>query len=327
MKWIYIILLGASWGIFALRLGRAIWLGRLKEVLSRRIWLQVFLGMLAFTFFGQAAEQVLDSIFFGRPITLYIKSIALLGMVYLYYLTLRDIDPKANRYRYLQGLGLGALISFTLIFGFYFWFPVVPEYDFRLVMIAYRESVICVFIAAALLPNTWLFLNHERVSSMKIRHAASIVCCVGYLLTSVGSISAGILVMLGRYESIEALIQIFLLPMYFVAVGFLVMLLPHRFFAVADYPAKLWIYWRLRRVENRVRQLGNIPNLPIKKSLSILRPQNLELAMYRSLIFILDYHAFIRPSDEGEVLYNQIQQILRSDKPYADLVDEITKLI
>ena len=145
MKWVYVILLGTSWGIFGLRLGRAIWLGRFREVLSRRIWLQVFLGMVAFTFFGQAPEQVLDSVFFGRPVTLYVKSIALLGMVYLYYLTLRDIDQNADRYHYLQGLGLGAMISFTLIFGYYFWFPSVPEYDFRLVMIACREIVMCVF--------------------------------------------------------------------------------------------------------------------------------------------------------------------------------------
>ncbi|MEP6987942.1 MAG: hypothetical protein ABI970_20240, partial [Chloroflexota bacterium] len=213
------------------------------------------------------------------------------------------------------------------IFGYYFGFPVVPEYDFRLVMIACREIVMCVFIIGALLPNSWMFLQHERVSSMKIRHAASIMCCVGYLLTSVGSISAGILVLLGHYEPIEALIQIFLLPMYFVAVGFLIMLLPHRFFAVADYPLKLWIYWRLRRVEQRIHRLGNIQGLHLEQSMSILRPQNLELAMYRSLIFILDYHALIRTVPEGKVLYNQIQQIVRSDKSYADLVSEITKLI
>ena len=96
---------------------------------------------------------------------------------------------------------------------------------------------------------------------------------------------------------------------------------------MANYPAQLWVYWRLTRVEHRIHQIGNIQTLHIEKSVSILRPQNLELAMYRSLIFILDYYAVIRTMPEGKVLYDQIQEIVRSHKPYADLVGEITKLI
>lgn len=84
MKLLNMLLLIVAWGIFAVRLGRAMWLGRFKEVLTRRIWLQVFLGMIAFSLFGPEIEPILDAVFLGRPVTLYVKSLAVLGMVYLY---------------------------------------------------------------------------------------------------------------------------------------------------------------------------------------------------------------------------------------------------
>lgn len=326
MKLINAILLGLAWGIFAVRLGRAVWLGRFKEVLTRRIWVQVFLGMIAFSLFGPEMEPILDAVFLGRPVTLYVKSMAVLGMVYLYYLTLRDIDPKANGYWYLRPLGLGTMLCFTVIFGVYFLVPFVPESDFRLVMIAGRELVTSVFICVAILPNSQLFWQHERVSSMRLRHAASIVCCVGYLMTATGTIAVGVLVLLGNYAPIDGLIRLFVQPMYLVAVGFLVILIPHRVFAWADYPTRLWLYWRLRRIEKRVRQLGTIQQSYLDLSQGVLHPQNLELAIYRSLIFVLDYHAFMQQTVEGQRLSEQIQDIINTPQSYPDLLAEITKL-
>ncbi|MCA0455434.1 MAG: hypothetical protein LCI00_15770 [Chloroflexi bacterium] len=327
MKSLNLALLIVAWIIFGLRLCRALWIGRFSEVLTRRIWSQVFLGMIAYTLFGPDIEPMVDDYFGGKPITLYVKSMAVLGMVYLYYLTLRDIDPNANRYGYLKPLGQNSAVIFTGCFGLYFLSPVVAEDDFRYFMLAFRELVISIFICMAILPNSKIFWRHEQVSSMKIRHAASILCSIGYLTTASGTIAIGILALLRHHEPLDGLIRAFMQPMYLVAIGFLIMLLPHRVFAWASYPAQLWIYWRIKRIERRIRKLANIENTYRAKHLVILNPQNLELAIYRSLIFVLDFHAFVPETIEGKTLSKQIQNVICSPKSYPELVNEIAALV
>lgn len=63
------------------------------------------------------------------------------------------------------------------------------------------------------------------------------------------------------------------------------------------------------------QRLGAIHNPNLQTTWIILDPEQLELAIYRSLIFILDYHPFIRLSKEGETLYSTIHQIVRSPIP------------
>ena len=326
MNLITILLLVISWSLFGLRLAYAIWHRRLGAVFSRRIWIQVFLCLVAFTLFGEQAEQIVDHLFLGKPITLYVKSVALLGMVQLYEQTLLSINLMPENYFFLRWLGFGTILFLTVIFTFYSLFPWMPLSSFRLEMIALRDAVMCVFIAFSFLPNVWSFWKREEIASMKLKHAASMVCCTSYLVASVGSIGAGALTIVNRPTHVDALIQMFRPAMYLVAVSFLLMLLPQRRPRIFSYPARLLIYWRLRRIENRVRHLGAIHNPNLQTTWIILDPEQLELAIYRSLIFVLDYHPFIRLSKEGETLYRAIHQIVRSPNSYPDLVNEIIKL-
>ena len=326
MNLITILLLATSWSLFGLRLAYAVWHRRLGAVFSRRIWIQVFLCLIAFTLFGEQAEQIVDHVFLGRPITLYVKSVALLGMVQLYEQTLLTINVAFESYSILRWLGFGTILFLTLLFPLYFIYPWMPLSNFRLEMIALRDTVICVFITFSFLPNVWSFWKQEEIAFMKLKHAASMVCCASYLVASVGSIGAGILVLADRPNHVDALIQTFRPAMYLVAVSFLLMLLPQRRPRIFSYPARLLIYWRLKRIEFRVRNLGAIHNPDLQTKWIILNPEQLELAIYRSLIFILDCHPFIRVSREGEALYLAIHGIASSPNSYPDLVNEIIKL-
>lgn len=326
MNLITIILLGICWGLFGLRLAYAIWHRRLGAVFSRRIWIQVFLCLVAFTLFGEQAEQAIDRLFLGKPITLYVKSVALLGMIQLYEQTLQSINQAVEHYALLRWLGSGAILFLTAVFGLYFISPWMPLSDFRLEMIALRDAVMCIYNIFSFLPNGWSFWKREQVQSMKLKHAASMVCCTSYLVVSVGSIGAALLVLAHRPNHVDVLIQTFLPAIYLVAASFLLMLLPQRRPRIFSYPARLLIYWRLRQIENRVRHFGAIRNPNLQTRWVILDPEQLELAIYRSLIFVLDYHPFIRVSEEGEALYSAIHQIVRSPNSYPDLVNEIIKL-
>lgn len=226
----------------------AIWHHRLGAVFSRRIWIQVFLCLVAFTLFGEQAEQIVDRLFLGKPITLYVKSVALLGMVQLYEQTLLSINLMMN-YFFLRWLGFGTILFLTVIFTFYSLFPWMPLSSFRLEVIALRDAVMCVFLIFSFLPNVWSFWKREEVAFMKLKHAASMVCCTSYLVASIGSIGAGVLILANRPQHVDALVQMFRPAMYLVAVSFLLMLLPQRRPRIFSYPTRLLIYWRLRRIE------------------------------------------------------------------------------
>jgi hypothetical protein len=281
---------------------------------------------VAFTLFGEQAEQIVDRIFLGKPITLYVKSVALLGMVQLHEQTLLSINQAVENCTFLRWLGFGTILFLTVVFSLYCISPWMPLSDFRLEMIALRDAVMCVYNICSFLPNGWSFWKREQVQSMKIKHVASMVCCTSYLIASVGSVGAGLLVLAHRPTRVEALIQTFRPAMYLVAVSFLLMLLPQRRPRIFSYPARLLIYWRLKRIEYRVRYLGAIDDSDLQTRWIIVDPEQLELAIYRSLIFVLDYHPFIRLSTEGETLYSAIHQIVRSPNSYPDLVNEIIKL-
>lgn len=326
MNFVTFLLLGISWSLFGLRLVYAIWHRRLGAVLSRRIWIQVFLCLVAFTLFGEQAEQIVDQVFLGKPITLYVKSVALLGMVQLYEQTLLSINLALEDYAILRWLGFGTIMFLTVIFGLYSLYPWMSLSSFRLEMIALRDTVICSFLIFSFLPNVWSFWKREEIAFMKLKHAASMICCVSYLIASVGSIGAGILVLANRSNHVDALIQTFRPAMYMVAASFLLMLLPQRRPRILSYPGQLLMYWRIKRIENRVRHFGAIQNSNLQKRWIILNPEQLELAIYRSLIFILDFHPLIRSSKEGEALYIAIHRIAQSPNSYPDLVNEIIKL-
>ena len=102
-----------------MRLAYAIWHRRLGAVFSRRIWIQVFLCLVAFTLFGEQAEQIVDHLFLGKPITLYVKSVALLGMVQLYEQTLLSINITLENYAFLRWLGFGTILFLTVVFVLY----------------------------------------------------------------------------------------------------------------------------------------------------------------------------------------------------------------
>ncbi len=163
------LILAASWGFFLLRLVRAIYHGRLQAVISRPIWLQVILGLVAFTLFGEASERWIDAQFQNKPVALYLRSSALLGLCYLYYLTLRDIHPDADRYRYLHSLGQAVLFILNLSFIAYLLFPQLPLATFRGLIFAFRDTAMGIFVVGAFLPSSGWFWQHEQVNAMKLK--------------------------------------------------------------------------------------------------------------------------------------------------------------
>ncbi len=81
----------ALWLIFFVTFGRAVSKSKSFRTARQRIWLMFFLSILAFTFWGEAAEASLDQHFHHLPVALYLKYVCLIGVCQLYLQMLRDI--------------------------------------------------------------------------------------------------------------------------------------------------------------------------------------------------------------------------------------------
>ncbi len=67
-----------TWAIFFVTFVRAVRKGKVFHSSEWRIWLQFFLSILAFSFWGEAAEASLDHHFGNLPVALYLKYVCLI---------------------------------------------------------------------------------------------------------------------------------------------------------------------------------------------------------------------------------------------------------
>jgi hypothetical protein len=312
------------WLVFAWMLRRALHNQRFTQRRAVYIWIQVALGLITVSLMGQTVEASLDRFWSGWPVTLYIKTMAMLSLFHLYYLTIREIDTRSHHYRYLADLGPLALLGGTLYF--LLGSPSYSRSDFRYQTLALRDGIMVVYIVSAFLPSSWRLWRLEQVGSMKVKHLASIVCCLCYLLIAGGNIIVAVL-NARRAPQIESLSTACIPVAYLGAISFLVILVPHRWLVPLRYPDRLYRWWRLHRLEVQLRTWGVAQRWQPTGSLRALLPDQLELTIYRSVIFILDGYPLIRTQPQGKALYQQIGTIAQSPLPYAELVKSLSELV
>lgn len=312
------------WAIFAWMLRRAIVNHRFMNRRPAYIWIQVFLALVTVSLMGKTIETEIDTIFADWPVTLYIKSMAMLSMFHLYYLTIRDIDAGSYHYWYLSYLGPSALLGGTL---YYLVFSQhYPRPDFRYLTLALRDAIMVIYLVSAFLPSSFRLWRLEQVSSMRVKHLASMVCCLCYI--GIGGVNITVAVLNGlRLPQAESLSTAFVPVVYLGAVSFLVILVPHRWLMPLQYPVRLYRWERLKRLEVRLQVCGAAQPWRPDRSLRDLQPNQLDLTIYRSLIFILDHYPLIRTHPDGEVLYHQIQAVVQSSRSYADLIKTLSEIV
>ena len=111
---------------------------------------------------------------------------------------------------------------------------------------------------------------------------------------------------------------------YLCYVLILAALLPYRWLVPLFYPRKLLLYWRLRHLEGIVKRWSAAqapaPDLPLR----LTHPDEIELAIYQTVIAILDMYPSM--SGRGQRLREQIQQVVAAQPPYGELVQRIASL-
>jgi hypothetical protein len=314
------------WALYAAMLIRALVKKQGDQQSRLLVWTMLFFVCVAFTFSGREIELYLDPSFGGFPVTLYIKFFSLTQLAHFYYLITQAVYPApSQRIQWLQWLGPLTIMGGIVSFGLLVLLDVRNQSDIRYYVNAVRDIIIVLYMVVGIIPTNHYMWHKETVPTMRVKHVLNSLLCYTYLLLALSSLISVVVVAFELAE-IEALLPLFL-PLTYICYFFvLTAMVPHRWIAVFLIPARLQTYFRLRRLQQEVARLAEVHTDNGRGDLNLLAFDNLELAIYQSIIFILDHFTLIKPATDGNPLYNRLSAVLHSDLSYTALVEEMAAL-
>lgn len=289
------------------------------------IRLQVILFAIAFSLWGENTELQIDRYFNDYPVTLFIKTLSLLSVSVLYHDMLKSIRQASSPLRILDYLGVFIPIIATLAFTFYVVTGIPDRQSLRFIVIGFRDATICFFSIAHFIPGSWWMYKQESIPAMKVKALCMSACFTCFCITAIGSISAAGLAIAnleGAY-SVSTALQPFI---YIAIILFVLQLTPHRWFSWLIQSGRLRDYYRLKHLENYIANYAYMPDMPQIPWYDLLKASQLELAVYRSLIMILDYYPLLDKQGKAGFVYQQLAQHSEEAKDYAQLIRQIVKI-
>jgi len=307
------------WFVFVLTLARALYKDQLLHRAGQRTWLMFFLSILACTFWGEAAEMSLDRHFDDLPVALYLKYVSLIGVCHLYRQLLRDVGGLSGTSPLLDYLAPTAIGLGVLSFIGFAWLAPIPRDDLRYIVIGTRDAVILLYILTGFYRGTLAMWQREQVLAMRLKQASIILFFSFFAISTVGSITAAVLTVLQIGDPARAarILQPFLYPAIFF---FILMLIPYRWYAALPHYQSLWRYYQLKQLEQRILQLAQSEPNPDPLPWVILHAERLELAIYRTVISILDVYPMLPDTTDARLLANTIKESLMNHPDYTDLI-------
>ena len=317
---------GGLWVIFAIGLFRAHRRQRLHTPKGRWIWLLFFLWTVAFSLWGDAMELAVNQVFKGLPVGLYVKCVCMMLTFHGYAQILKPMRSSTIMiYRVLDLLTPTVLVIIVLSFVLYARNPSIPYANLRYLVIGIRDLVMGLLAVFVFIPYTLHLRRIETNPSLKLKQSTALVCFICFVMVALGGISAFALTLL-QHPDVTALIRLLRPFVYIGFFAFLMTLVPYRWLAWFFHLPRWVIYRRLRNLEQIVIRHMDGQATPREPMYRLLRVDELELAIYRTVISILDQYPYMLSSTESLPLYHQIHQATRPDSDYPELVKTLTRL-
>lgn len=318
-----IVIFVGLWSVFGISLFRAIIRKRLNTPSSRAIWLLFFLWTVPFSLWGEETEHLINGYFGGLPVALYLKGACMMLTFHGYALVLRPMRPATPFQRALDWLTPMALV---LMFSSFVWYAQNPDalsYEaLRFRLIGVRDAVMGLLVVFVFVPYTLRMYRNEINPPLRLKQLAAAVCFICFGMNTLGGMLAAMMNLLDRPDA-EAIYAIFFPCIYLGFVAFIITLAPYRWLAVLIQPDRWWIYYRLRRLEYQIA-MGMHGKTTDRLTLRrLLRIDEMELAIYRSIISILDQYQ--RLPDAPNTI-RQLRTLVREEYAYAEFMNRLTKV-
>ena len=271
-------------------------------------------------------ELAVNQVFNGLPVGLYVKCVCMMLTFHGYAQILKPMRSSTIMiYRVLDLLTPTVLVIIVLSFVLYARNPSIPYANLRYLVIGIRDLVMGLLAVFVFIPYTLHLWRNETNPSLKLKQFTALVCFICFVMVALGGISAFALTLL-QYPDVTAFIRLLRPFVYVGFFAFLITLVPYRWLAWFFHMPRWIVYRRLRNLEQVV--IGHMGDQTIERETvyRLLRNDELELAIYRTVIFILDHYPLMQGSIESLQLYHQIHQATQPDSDYPELVKTLTSL-
>lgn len=322
---VHFTLTAVVWGLFITLFLRPVTRTSWSDARTRSGWLQLFLAALVFTLQGVTIEHRLDSLLAGLPVALYLKYFGMLLWFILYYHMVKSIFPDRQMYTLFDRWFLFAWL--TGIVSLLPFLQAVAAPEMRELVIGWRDFMLLGPTLVVFIPAARTFWRQEQIKGMKSKQLAVMICFMLYSLVAVGNVLNAALTLLHveRTQQIAGLLG----PILVFGLGaFVLILLPYAWVMRVFYPVRLYRYWKLRRLESYVLQQvgGQSEHLTPAELMRLWQADALELAIYRSIINVIDYGALLKQHPNEADLYQRIRAIALSQQPYSEIVHQLTEV-
>ena len=313
------------WSYFIIRFIKAVRRRKLDQPEALFAWLTHLLFYIVALLTVAAVENAIDRFAGGLPITLYLRSNLILLTAQLLARALRGanvhLHPFSRQLFKANPLVIAGLLVFAAI-------AQLASLDVNLQTIivkTVRDAVIILWLLFVFVPLEIEAWRQERVRLMRLRDLIVLIFYGIYLLYCSGTLAQSLLVVLRPEQPNQIHLPLEVVA-YLCLLLFFLMLLPFRGVRLLLYPQRLWLYRRLRRLQATVKEQAEIDFEFEKLDLNILRPNELETAIYQSLVDILDHYPCMRSTDEAQQLAERIDTVVQQTLPYADLVESLAQV-
>lgn len=291
---------------------------------SIHAWSVFFLVCLIALLTVDAIGKRLDGYFVGLPVTTLIRSLLMLTTVVVFF---RGIDgddiqrPRAAKY----------LIRFTVVAGglsisAFIWFAVsgaASSDTINYFTKNLRDAVMIVWVLLIFIPFSVRLWRNEQVRPMKLHRAIDLGFWFAFLIISVTGIALSLVTTFAeRWQP-----YLWAIDRSFTYLCYLLMLMtlfPYRWLMPLFYPRKLLLYLRLKRLQHSVKRWSATQPPQPNLSLNLAHPDELELAIYQTVIHILDMYPSM--SGNGRALQDQIQRVVDTQPTYNEVAQKLANL-
>lgn len=313
------------WLAFAVVLIRGIRHWQQLEGQSRYGWILLFCAAFVFTLQGEYVELWLDQYFFGLPVTLYIKYFAMVIWFGMYYLIIKKVFVYRRVYQWMDWLFLAAIAAGVASMIPVAQMPYGARTAGRDLVTALRDGFLLIPAALVFVPSTWQLAKQEKVSGARLKQIAIMICYAAYSGLALTNVLKALLKLMHQ----ESIYQVEMFGALFVSicvVGFLLLLVPYRWLTALFYPGRVVLYWKLKRLEQSIlRQVGAASDTEHSVLIPV-RSSELELAIYRTTINILDYGILLSRTPRQQEQWRKLQSLAESGVSYSSLVDQLIEL-
>ena len=182
--------------------------------------------------------------------------------------------------------------------------------------------MVLIYVLLSLIPDTVHMIRKERVLAMRVKQTAIVLCATCFAITSVSSIGAAVLTLTGA-ENVEPWALALQPVVYAGGFFFLLMLIPFSWLSLPLQLYRVYVFFRLRRVDNHIIALTGAPQHNTFRYRMLADAEELELMIYRLVISVLEKY---RALPEETEMYQAVHQKVKTNMDYNRLVRELARL-